>query len=209
MRLAIASPRPVPSDFVEKYGVDAVRYFLMREMVLGADANFTEESFIKRYNSDLANDFGNLLNRVSGFITKNFDGNVPEASKTTSDDDMIQGIVVNLRNRVNQKIQEFKIHEAIDDIIGYVGMANKYLEQQAPWKVAKEDRQRAGTILYNSCEALRICAVFLKPVMPLKAQAVLTILSANDSGLTWGELKPGTKLQAHDALFPRIELEKK
>ena len=198
-----------PLDFVDKYGVDAVRYFLMREMVLGADANFTEDAFIKRYNSDLANDFGNLLNRVSGLIGKNFNGVVPEAATSGEAEAEIQSFAKNLPLRVVQLISELKIHEAVDEIINLVRLLNKYLEAQAPWKVAKTDLAAAGRILYTATEGLRLSAALLQPVMPSKTKAVLEILGAGNSGLSWGELKPGTKLQTHDALFPRIEVEKK
>ncbi len=201
-----------PMDFIEKYGVDAVRYFLMREMVLGADANFTEDAFIKRYNSDLANDFGNLLNRVSGLIGKYFDGVIPEMNEDGGGigDKPIITIADDIKKKIPGLVESFKIHEAVQSIMTLVCIANSYLESQAPWKEMKANNiNRVKTILYITTECLRISAVLLKPVIPSKSQAVLDILGAGDSGLSWGELKPGTKLQAHDALFPRIEIEKK
>ena len=100
----------------------------------------------------------------------------------------------------------FQIHEAINHTMNIVRQVNKYLEVQAPWKVAKTDLKRAGTILYTATEALRLSAVLLGPVMPLKTKTALEILGAVNSGTTWGELKPGTKLKTHDPLFPRIEV---
>lgn len=197
-----------PLDLVDEYGVDAVRYYLMREMVLGQDANFTLESFIKRYNSDLANDFGNLLNRVSGLIGKHFDGCVPQPGEDTCADADIQKIVRSLDSGIKDLIGSLKIHEAIESTMVLVRAVNKYLEIQAPWKVAKTDLNRAGTILYTATEALRISAVSLLPVMPSKANAVLEILGAVGTDLKWGGLKKGTKLKTHDALFPRLEAEK-
>lgn len=203
-----------PMDFIERYGVDAIRYFLMREMTLGSDANFTEDAFIKRYNSDLANDFGNLLNRVSGLIGKHFDGTVPERPKLEdinwTDAKTIQNIAgSDLEGygmcRVAELINHLDVDGAIVYIMTIVGTANKYLESQAPWKLVKTDTPAAGRVLYVAAEALRLSAVLLKPVMPSKAQIVLNVLGAADSGPTWGELKPGTKLQIHEALFPRIE----
>ncbi len=198
-----------PMDFIEKYGVDSVRYFLMREMILGLDANFTQDAFIKRYNSDLANDFGNLLNRVSGLLNKNHGGMVPDPGVMTPAENDIVLFGRALSELVQDEVNELRIHEAIEKVLVVVRMTNKYLEQQAPWKVAKEDLKRAGTILYIATEVLRLSAVLLKPVMPAKTKRVLEILGAEDSGLSWGELKPGTKLQTHEALFPRIEVEKK
>jgi methionyl-tRNA synthetase len=195
-----------PMDFIERYGVDAVRYFLMREMVLGSDANFTEEVFIKRYNSDLANDFGNLLNRVSGLLTKNHGGAVPSpGAMTTAEDDIVNTGRV-LREKVDHLIGVLRVHEAIEEVLGLIRMVNKYLEVQAPWKLAKTDVPSAERVLYVAAEALRLSAALLKPVMPSKTQKVLEILGAENSGLSWGELKPGTKLQTHEALFPRIEV---
>lgn len=198
-----------PMDFIEKYGVDAVRYFLMREMVLGADANFTPEAFIKRYNSDLANDFGNLLNRVSGLLTKNHGGKVPQPGDMTPEEEEIIAFGRGLSVKVHFLITHLKIHEAIDETVNLVRMVNRYLEVQAPWKLAKTDLPSAERVMYVAAEALRLSAALLKPVMPAKTKSVLDILGAVNSGLSWGELKPGTKLQAHDALFPRIEVEKK
>lgn len=198
-----------PLDLIDEYGIDAVRYYLMREMVLGQDANFTMESFVKRYNSDLANDFGNLLNRVSGLIGKNFDGTVPDIGQLTSAEDEIKNTSEALDGKVRELIRQLRLNEAIEATLQLVRLVNKYLEHQAPWKVAKEDLGRAGTILYTATEALRISAVHLSPVMPSKTRAVLNILDAVDTSPQWGGLKSGTKLKEHEALFPRLEISKK
>ena len=194
-----------PLDLVDQYGIDSVRYYLMREMVLGQDANFTLESFIKRYNSDLANDFGNLLNRISGLIGKYFDGHIPEAGKTTDFEKKIIDCAEKLDLEVKDLIDKFKVHEAIEKTLQLVRSVNKYLEQQAPWKVVKEDVARTGTILYTAAEALRISALHLAPIMPMKCEIVLNILTGdNKSNMSWGGLKPGYKLKSHEALFPRL-----
>ena len=197
-----------PLDLIDEYGIDSVRYYLMREMVLGQDANFTMESFIKRYNSDLANDFGNLLNRVSGLIGKNFDGCVPDAGQLTSDENDIKDEANRLEARVKELIGELRLNEAIEETLQLVRRVNKYLEHQAPWKVAKTDLTRAGTILYTATEALRISAVHLSPVIPFKSGAVLDVLGASGTDPQWGGLKAGTKLKSHEALFPRLEVPK-
>ncbi|MCK5012475.1 MAG: methionine--tRNA ligase [Candidatus Omnitrophica bacterium] len=198
-----------PLDLIDEYGIDSVRYYLMREMVLGQDANFTMESFIKRYNSDLANDFGNLLNRVSGLIGKNFDGVIPDAGQLTSDEDDIKGVSETLDLKVKELIGQMRLNEAIEETLQLVRRANKYLESQAPWKVAKTDLPRAGTVLYAATEALRISAAHLSPVMPFKSESVLDVLGALGTTPQWGGLKAGTKLKAHEALFPRLEIVKK
>lgn len=195
-----------PLDLIEEYGVDAVRYYLMSEMVLGADANFTLESFIKRFNSDLANDFGNLLNRVSGLIGKYFEAKVPQPGSHTAEDQAIIDQATRLDGEVTACIDKLQIHSAIFAILDLVGKANRYMEHEAPWKVAKEDLPRAGTILYVATEALRVAAHHLSPVMPARCATVLDILGAQGSGAGWGALTPGTPLQTHEALFPRLEL---
>ena len=197
-----------PLDLIEEYGVDPVRYYLMREMVLGQDANFTMESFIKRYNSDLANDFGNLLNRVGGLINKYFDGSIPEAGEATDSENEIKVRAKKLEQSTEQLIGELKIHEAIEEILQLIRSVNKYLETQAPWKLAKTDLAGAGRVLYTATEALRIGAVHLTPVMPERTSQILNILGAEQSGPQWGGLVSGNKLKEHVALFPRIEIDK-
>ncbi len=199
-----------PLDVVEQYGVDAVRYFLMKEMMLGQDANFTLDLFIKRYNSDLANDFGNLLNRVSGLLGKYFEGRIPSEGQATAKELDIREKVLRVSRSIPGLIDAFKVNEAIEETINLIRVMNKYLESEAPWTVAKTDLNRAGTILYTAAEVLRMCSLLLSPVMPSKTKTVLDILgtSERETG-TWGVLKAGTKLQSHEALFPRIEVEKK
>lgn len=198
-----------PLDLIEAHGVDAVRYYLMREMVLGQDANFTLESFIKTYNSDLANDFGNLLNRVSGLIGKNHSGQVPQPGALTSVEEEIKATANGLAPKVGKLVADFKVQEAVVTIIEFVRSLNKYMESQAPWKLAKTDMKAADRVLYTASESLRISAVMLAPVMPFKIDAVLDVLGAKGTEPVWGQLKPGTVLKTHPPLFPRIELESK
>lgn len=197
-----------PLGLVDAYGVDAVRYYLMREMVLGQDANFTIDSFVKRYNSDLANDFGNLLNRVSGLIGKIFQGMIPSPAALSPEDRIIQFQAELLNEKVKTCIDQLRIHDAIEESIKLVRCVNAYLEKQAPWRIAKEDLKRCGTILYVATEALRISAFYLSPVMPLKTKEILEILGALNSRSSWGGLKKQTKIKPHGALFPRIEFSK-
>jgi len=195
-----------PLDLIDQYGVEPVRYYLMREMVLGQDAQFTLESFIKRFNSDLANDFGNLLNRVSGLVGKYFDGCIPDQSHLMQADLDIRKQAMALEEKVLDYVNHFHINEAIEEILELVRATNKYVEHQAPWKVAKESLNSAGRILYTAMEALRISAVLLSPVMPQKTHIVLDVLGAVGSTPKWGELKINTKLKTHEALFPRLEV---
>ena len=198
-----------PLDLVEQYGADAVRYYLMREMVLGSDANFTSDSFIKCYNSDLANDFGNLLNRVSGLIAKNHGGKIPEPGALTAVEEDIKAQANSLPSKITELIRAYQVQEAVVSVVELVRTLNKYMESQAPWKLAKSDFKAAERVLYTAAEGLRIATIMLSPVMPSKTAEVLSIISAVDTQPVWGQLKPGTSLKAHPALFPRIELEKK
>lgn len=196
-----------PLDLVEQYGADAVRYYLMREMVLGMDANFTPDSFIKCYNSDLANDFGNLLNRVSGLINKNHGGVILVPEALTPAEEEIKAQANALRARVTASINAFQVQEAVVLIIEFVRTLNKYMETQAPWKLAKTDIKAAERVLYTAAESLRIASIMLSPIMPNKTAIVLDILGSGGTEASWGGLKAGVALKAHAPLFPRIETE--
>jgi methionyl-tRNA synthetase len=197
-----------PLDLIADYGVDAVRFYLMREMVLGLDANFTPDSFIKCYNSDLANDFGNLLNRVSGLIHKNHGGQIPEPGALTTTEEDIKAQANALPVRVKDLINDYKVQEAVTSVLDFVDVLNKYMEAQAPWKLAKTDMKAANRVLYTAAEGLRIATILLAPVMPEKTDNVLYILDAQKTKPIWGQLKPGTALKIHPPLFPRIEVDK-
>ncbi len=197
-----------PLDLIEEYGVDPVRYYLMREMVLGQDANFTMESFIRRYNSDLANDFGNLLSRVSKLIEKNFDSIVPDPGENTDAENVIQNAAEKVIASIHTLIEEMKIHDALEETLQFIRGVNKYMEQQAPWKLVKEDKTAAGRVLYTAAEALRIGTLLLEPVMPHRTEIVLETLSVSKRELNWGGLKAGIKLKQHPPLFPRIDVKK-
>ncbi len=197
-----------PLGLIDEYGIDSVRYYLMREMVLGQDANFTMASFIKRYNSDLANDFGNLLNRVSGLIGKYFNGCVPKPGKLDPAEVEVGELANALELKVKDMVGHLRLNDAIEEVLKLVRHMNKYLEHQAPWKVARTNLERAATILYTATEALRISAVHLIPVMPQKCNAVLEVLGNTSIESKWGGLIPGTQLKEHEALFPRLEVPK-
>ena len=197
-----------PLDLIEEYGVDPVRYYLMREMVLGQDASFTMESFIKRYNSDLANDFGNLLSRISKLIEKNFDSVVPDPGKSTTADNEIKVSAEKVITSIHTLITEMKVHEAIEETLQFIRGVNKYMEHQAPWKLVKNDIEAAGRVLYTAAEALRIGTLLLGPVMPHRTEIVLETFDVQTSELSWGGLKAGTRLKQHPPLFPRIDMQK-
>ena len=197
-----------PLGRIEEYGVDPVRYYLMREMVLGQDASFTIESFIKRYNSDLANDFGNLLSRISNLLKKFFDSRIPQDEDDSAEGLDVKSKAVETVAIVREKIEVMRVNEAIEIILQFVRSINKYIETKAPWKLAKEEPEIAGKVLFTAAEALRVSAILLSPIMPNRTQTVLETLGATESGLDWGGLTSGIEVKLHDPLFPRINIKK-
>ena len=196
-----------PLDLIEDYGVDPVRYYLMREMVLGHDASFSKESFITRYNSDLANDFGNLLSRVSTLINKNYEGIIPNVSSFSPLEIEIQHSSREVVKNFDSHMSNMAINEAIEEALQFVRSINKYFEQSVPWKVVKDDKISAGTILYTGAEALRIAAVLLSSIMPERTKNLFLVLNTTSTDRDWGGLKPGTQLGPLTVLFPRINTE--
>ena len=175
-----------PMELIDEYGIDPVRYYLMREDGLGQDANFTIESFIQRYNSDLANDFGNLLSRVTTLIHKNYDGKIPSQGELQDQELLIKSNSELLSNNVINMIEEMRINEAIEEIMQFIRNVNKYMEKNAPWKMVKKDKINAGRIEYTATESLRIGAVLLFPVMPNRVSILLDALRSNSLNYNWG-----------------------
>ena len=188
-----------PLMLIDEFGVDSVRYYLMSEMVLGLDATFSMDSFIKRYNSDLANDLGNLVSRISTLIDKNFDGIIPQSNADQND-------LSNQLSKIDieEKLNAFKMDGLIQNIMDFIRSINVYMEKNQPWKLVKEDKDLAGSVLYNAAESLRIATLMLSPVMPQKSQEILETLGSNDSSLEWGGLKSGEKIGSINPIFPRI-----
>ena len=188
-----------PLMLIDDFGVDSVRYYLMSEMVLGMDATFSSESFEKKYNSDLANDFGNLVSRVSTLIKNNFDEKIPKSSLVDSDlSSNFQKIVL------KEQLDNLEIDKVINDIMTFIRSINVFMEKNEPWKLVKNDKVQAGDILYHCAESLRLAAVMLSPVMPSKTKDILNILGTNDVELVWGKLKSGSKISTSEPIFPRI-----
>ena len=194
-----------PMDLIDDYGVDPVRYYLMREMVLGHDSNFTMESFIQRYNSDLANDFGNLLSRVTTLIKKNYDGIIPHPGELNDKDLFIKNQGEDLSKLVHKLVDEMRLNEAIEAVMQFIRTVNKYMEENVPWKLVKDDKVAAGRILYVAGESLRLGAILLSPIMPNRSATLLDALNVEGKNFSWGGLKPGRKLKDHEPLFPRIK----
>ena len=195
-----------PLELIESYGVDPVRFYLMKEMVLGHDSNFSMDSFIKCYNSDLANDFGNLLSRVSNLVNKFYNGSLVEGEDLSEDGLAIKKNAKETIDEVSKLMDEMKINDAIERVLQFVRNVNKFLELTAPWKVVKTDLKRAGRILFTAAESLRVIALLFSPIMPNRAKSVLNILNSKDKAVYWGGLEVNDKIKTHEPLFPRIEL---
>ena len=194
-----------PLKLIETYGVDPVRFYLMKEMVLGQDSNFSLDSFVKCYNSDLANDFGNLLSRVTNLINKFYDRKVPNGEDNSEAGKAVKKSAKETVACVLNLIDEMKINDAINHTFKFIREVNKYLEITAPWKLLKKDIDSAGKILYTAAESLRITALILSPIMPNRAQTVFDIFHIDSNEIEWGGLIAGTKIEVHKPLFPRIE----
>ena len=195
-----------PLELIESYGVDPVRFYLMKEMVLGHDSNFSMDSFIKCYNSDLANDFGNLLSRVSNLVNKFYNGSLVEGEDLSEDGLAIKKNAKETINEVSMLMDEMKINDAIERVLQFVRNVNKFLELTAPWKVVKTDLKRAGRILFTAAESLRVIALLFSPIMPNRTKSVLDILNSKNKAVYWGGLEVNGKIKTHEPLFPRIEL---
>ena len=198
-----------PLDLIDKYGVDPVRYYLARDMVLGQDANFSEEMFIKRYNSDLANDFGNLASRIATLIEKNFKNIIPKNNHPSDEEQKLQNNGEKLPSEIEVLISQMRLNEAIETVLNYVRSINRYMEQNAPWKLVKSNPDRAGTVLYTAAQGLIIAAQMLEPVMPGKIRELLDLFPIERETQSWGNLKSGQTLGSMPILFPRIQPDKK
>ncbi|MEE9464331.1 MAG: methionine--tRNA ligase subunit beta, partial [Candidatus Neomarinimicrobiota bacterium] len=199
-----------PLDLIDQVGVDPLRYYLMRDMVLGQDANFTADSFVRRYNADLANDLGNLVNRVAKFIRRHFQGQVPQpvVPPDPSHDEQLKAMAAGTVAEVPGLIESMKLHEAVEQGTGLVRWVNGYLEKCQPWHQVKEDPVLAGSTLYHAAEALRLALLLLHPVMPQRVGLMLGMIGAGALPLTdftWGGLKPGTSLGEGESPFPRLD----
>ena len=195
-----------PLQLIKSYGVDPVRFYLMKEMVLGQDSNFSIESFVKCYNNDLANDFGNLLSRVSNLINKFYNGILQEGEDLSEDGKIVKGCAIETIDKVSKLMDEMKIDDAIDSVFLLIKNVNKFLEVTVPWKVVKTDLKKGGALLFTAAESLRIIALLLAPIMPNRTALVLETLNTKDTDIYWGGLVIGSKIKTHKPLFPRIEL---
>ena len=202
-------------DLVTLFGVDAIRYFVLHEMPFAADGIMTYELIIERINSELANILGNLVNRTVSMNNKYFDGVVQSPDVTDALDEELKAVALAMPGKVAAKMEELKVADAMDEIFVLLRRANKYIDETAPWILAKneETKPRLGTVLYNLLEAIRFAAIALKPFLPDTADRILAQLRTEDGGLesltSFGKLPVGGKVGAGEILFARLDPQKK
>ncbi len=196
-----------PVKMADDYGVDVFRYFLFREVPFGVDGDFSEKALVVRYNTELANDLGNLLNRTLTMLEKYFEGKVPQPGDSK---DEFRDMMEKSGARTVEYYNKYEISSALSEIMKSVGNANRYIESSAPWKLAKENREKLKEVLYDLIEAIRIITLLLAPFMPQTAEKIWEQLGLESkiSGMTirdisWGGLKPGTKVNKGLPLFPK------
>ncbi len=202
-----------PYELVKRYGADAVRYYLLREIPFGSDGEYTTERFLKRINADLANDLGNLVSRTQAMIAQNFEGKIPPHGEYEGPDRDLIAMCEGLFERVNADMDALNAPDALEDIFAVVGRANKYIDETTPWVLAKDPSKKArlGTILYVLAETVRICSVLLRPFLTQATGKILESFSAADDGfesLAFGKLQAGTPVEKLPPVFPRIDVAK-
>ena len=205
-----------PYVLAEKFGVDALRFFLLRTFPFGSDGNFSNELLIQTINMDLANDLGNLVSRTTAMVEKYFGGTLPTERESSDADDDLKQMASTLRDRYETEMEHFQFQNALEQVFKTIQRANKYIDENAPWTLAKDpaNRARLATVMYNLLETIRICAVLLTPFIPDSAERIFDQIGACpccrtwEKANVWGSLRPDVTVHKGEALFPRVDAEK-
>ena len=198
-------------DLIEKYGVDPIRLYLASELPLVSDSNISEDLIVEKFNSDLANNYGNLVNRTISMVNKYFDGNLISKSDIEKNDEDFIKTVLDTKKLVEKNIDELKFSNASKEIFATLRRCNKYIDETTPWILAKDEnkKDRLSTVLYNLLEAIRICTILLESFVPETAQKVYKQLNTNlisfDSINSFGNYPLETKVGEASPLFVRID----
>ena len=204
-----------PFELIDHFGVDAYRYYFVREVQFGGDGNFSWESMVERYNADLANDYGNLASRVLAMTDQYFDGVVPPRPEGAGAEGQLAETAGRVVAAMDEDVLAMRLTESLVTAWDLVKTANRWLVEEAPWKTAKDPGRRADLErqLYASLEVLRIVAILTSPIMPAAAQRLWAALGMREpiedqrlsDAKTWGRIEPGTRVRRGDSLFPRLE----
>jgi methionyl-tRNA synthetase len=203
-----------PVEMAERFGVDAVRYFLLRDMSFGLDSGYTPEAVVARQNADLANDLGNLFSRSLTMVKKFGGGKVPESGDPLEIDTQLVGAAQEMMAAYRREMNDFSFHKALQAIWALIGKANKYIVSTEPWELAKDpvNSARLDTVFYYLLESLRLIALTVQPFMPQTAEKMFDALNLKKGGNLaelgqWGMLQAGIEIKPIKALFPRLDLE--
>jgi methionyl-tRNA synthetase len=200
-------------DLVNKYGVDAIRFYMIHEMPFASDGMYTEALLIDTINANLANVLGNLVNRTIGMVNKYFAGIVTNTKVKENIDNVFIDEILSLKDKIADNINKFRIADSLENIIEGYRKCNKYIDDTTPWILAKDDskKDRLNTVIYNLVEAIRIITVYLQAYLPDTADSIFKQLNTDvknyDSVLEFGKYPSGTRVNEPEVLFKRIEKE--